>query len=244
MEQATLRGVLNTNQNPPSPTTQADQPPNSSGAPASQSNHSDNLAAIIIGLFLVIDMVVLSRIALTVWFTSDCSSWWPPLFRTLHLPCPEELAPEVLADFKRLVVSGCMAGLGGAVYLLQRFSVTYAYGYKDKKGNTLYLQRQEVPHYLLIALSCVILGPITIALARAGAITFTGFAPGRPMPMFTLVGLSFVLGFTYHDTLKALARLSKKYLGKEKDDDSLQLSNEKGKREDSAESANAKAAGA
>jgi len=199
---------------------------------------SDTLAAWVIGVWLAVQIVVLCWMALTVWLRSDLPSWL--LF--LITPRPENLSPERLAAFQRLVISGCMAGVGGAVYAVQRFSVAYAYGYKDKEGNMQFLKRKEIARYPLVALSSVILGPITIALAQAGAITFTGFAAGKQMPMFTVVGLSFVLGFAYHDTLKALTRLSKKYLGKE-EEDNFQPSKEKDKREDSDKQAQGAAAG-
>jgi hypothetical protein len=171
-------------------------------------NNSDNVAAVVIGLYLVVHIAVLSLIALTVWLKSDCSSWF--LFRPLHLPCPEKMSPAKLAAFRSLLISGCMAGLGGAVYALRKFYLTYAYGYDNKDGCKEYLKMQEIPRYVLLPLASVILGPITMALAWAGAITFTGSAAGKQMPILTLVGFSFLMGFSYHDTLKGLQTLSSK----------------------------------
>ena len=140
-----------------------------------------------------------------------------------------------------------MAGLGGAVYLVQKFSVAYAYGYKNSEGKK-YLQGREIIRYLLVALSAVILGPIAMALAMGGAIPFNGFAAGKQIPMFTAVGFSFLLGFAYHDTLKALVRLSEKYLGKEKkekqEEDCRQPAKDSDKPGESDERAEAKKAGA
>jgi hypothetical protein len=64
-------------------------------------------------------------------------------------------------------------------------------------------------------LTAVVLGPIALGLATAGSIAFSGFSTEAEVPDVTLVTLSFLLGFSYHDTLKGLSTLSKKLWGLE-----------------------------
>ncbi len=163
-------------------------------------NNSDSVAAWIIGPYLVLHTLFLIGLCLLVWLASD----WPQFFEFIRVRTPTQpIDPDKFEVFQRIVISACAAGLGGGVFMIREFYIKFSYG-RDNE----FLQRKEIPRYVLLPFSSIILGPISLALAKAGTITFAGLSATAEVPAFTMVTLSFVLGFAYHDTLKGLAKLS------------------------------------
>jgi hypothetical protein len=166
-----------------------------------RTNTSDRVAAWIIGPYLVVHTLLLIGVSLLAWLPGDWRQFFD-LAPLLNPPtCP--LPIEKFRLFQQLVLSACAAGLGGGVFMIREFYIKFAYGRENE-----FLQRVEIPRYLLLPFSSVVLGPISVALAKAGAITFSGVSSTTGVPTFTIVALGFILGFTYHDTLKGLAKLS------------------------------------
>ncbi len=165
-------------------------------------NTSDVFAGWVIGSYLVLHTLLLVGVSLVAWLT----------------PFRDSLSSLVGVGsfdlFQRLVLSACAAGLGGGVYMIGQFFQKFAYGWK-----TEYLERKEIPRYVLLPFSSVVLGPISFAFVKVGAIPFASISKGAAVPIWPLVTLCFILGFTYHDTLNALAKFSEKIFTSKKSGD-------------------------
>lgn len=174
------------------------------------------LAAWVIGPYLAIQTVTLALVAVLTWLSSD----WESLLTWLPLPAATSgsflsgLPGTKFLRFQREVLAACSAGLGGAVFMIREFYVSFAYG--NKKDRLIeFLETDEIPRYLLLPLSSFILGPVGLALLQAGAIVFSGFSARHDVPLFTIIAVGFLLGFGYHDTLIALRNMSRKLLSSE-----------------------------
>jgi hypothetical protein len=173
-------------------------------------NNSDLVSAWIIGPYLVLHTLFLTGLCLLVWLASD----WSQFFELIRIhTLTQPIDPDKFGIFQRIVISACAAGLGGGVFMIREFYIKFSYG-RDNQ----FLQRKEIPRYILLPFSSIILGPISLAFANAGAITFAGLSATDDIPTFTMIGLSFVLGFAYHDTLRGLAKLSENTFTSKKTD--------------------------
>jgi len=92
--------------------------------------------------------------------------------------------------------------------MIREFYINFAYGSAPPGQPPSFLKAAEIPRYVLLPLSSFVLGPVGLALLQTGAIIFSGFSAGHDVPFFTIVAVCFLLGFSYHDTLKALKDLS------------------------------------
>jgi uncharacterized membrane protein YciS (DUF1049 family) len=173
-------------------------------------NTSDVAAAWIIGPYLVLHTLVLAALALSIWIASG----WQQL-PGFSSTWANSLSADKFALFQRLVLSACAAGLGGGVYMIGEFYTKFCYG----RGGE-FLERKEIPRYVLLPFSSIVLGPIALGLTKAGAISFGGLSANTSSPLLTVVAVSFILGFTYHDTLNWLRKLSEKILSSKKDGES------------------------
>lgn len=177
---------------------------------------SDNVAAWTIGPYLVLHTLLLSSLAVITWLATD----WNNFFQLIpFISSPLQSLPHgKFALFQKIVIAACSAGLGGGVFMIKGFYVKYAYGNGTENGGKEFLKAKEIPRFILLPISSVILGPISLCLLKMGSIPFVGFSGESHVPLFTVVGTSFVLGLTYHDTLHAFCSLSKsiteKLLGK------------------------------
>jgi hypothetical protein len=165
----------------------------------------DKLAVWVIGFYLVIEIIVLSLAAIICWGAPD----W---FTTL-------IADEKVRIFQKLVLSACAAGIGGAVFMVRQFYLNVAYG--PPYGNREYLRNAEIPRYVLLPFSSVILGPVGLCLLLAGSIVFGTFSSGQEIPIFSVIAVAFLLGFAYHDTLNSLRKLSRKLFDWQEEDETL-----------------------
>jgi hypothetical protein len=165
----------------------------------------DKLAVWIIGSYLVIEIIVLSLAAIVCWGASD---WFAKL-----------IDDEKIRIFQKLVLSACAAGIGGAVFMVREFYLNVAYG--PPHGDRKYLRNGEIPRYVLLPFSSVVLGPVGLCLLLAGSIVFGTFSSGQEIPIFSVIAVGFLLGFAYHDTLKALRKLSRKLFDWQEEDEAL-----------------------
>lgn len=172
------------------------------------SSRSETFSALVIGPYLVAHTLILSVVALLTWLAADWPQWFQ-LMPWLSAPSPT-LLPEKFRAFQSVIVSACAAGLGGAVFMIREFYIKYAYGRDKKDGTKEFLQATEIPRFVLLPFSSVILGPVSYALAKTGAIAFAGISVAGEVPVFTAAALGFILGFAYHDTLGALRELSRR----------------------------------
>ena len=166
------------------------------------------LPALVIFPYLLVILIILSYVALLTWLAAD----WPQWFH-LVLSCKDPvptLLPYKFIVFQNLIVSACTAGLGGTVFMIREFYIRFAYGQKRGDEPEEYLQTREITRFILLPFSSIILGPVSYALVKTGAVTLAGSSAAREIPVLNCVTLSFILGFTYHDTLKALSDLSKR----------------------------------
>jgi hypothetical protein len=179
----------------------------STGQPQTD-DQPDDIAALVIGPYLLVHVLLLSYVLLFVWI----SDGWSTLSRFLPV-LPDLSSTEAMRDrfalFQQLVLAACAAGLGGAVFMIREFYINYAYGSEDKQNRKRFLKRREIPRYVLLPISSVVMGPITVALLQIGAIAFVGVADKKDIPHFTIVAVGFILGFSYHDTLGGFRQLSK-----------------------------------
>jgi hypothetical protein len=195
-----------------------------------RTNERSHWAAAIIGLYLVFHQVVLCYLAFAAWVADRKSLSWI-LKCLLGLAYSGELTDAKFALFQNVVIAACAAGLGGAVYMVRELYIKYAYGRFedeiDKDGHKVkvkkeivqvrrYLEISEIPRYILLPFSSVIMGPILLGLMRSGAIALTGSPSGSAtdVPRFTILVVCFVLGYSYHDTLGFFSDLSKRILAK------------------------------
>jgi hypothetical protein len=180
----------------------------------------DKLAGWVIGPYLVVHIVLLSILALLTWIAPD----WANFVRMIPLlPSGLESIGQYIQDdkfhiFQNVVLAACAAGLGGAVFMVREFYLNFAYGRTSARQPVSYLKNKEIPRYILLPFSSVVLGPIALSLLLAGSIVFVGFSAGEEVPHFSAVAVSFLLGFTYHDTLKALRKLSRRLFDRKPDD--------------------------
>ena len=171
-------------------------------------NVSDNLAAWVIGPYLVIHTLLLSSLAVITWLSNDLTSF----FKVIPLISnPNSILDGKFVLFRQIVIAACSAGLGGGVFMIKGFYIRYGYG-EERNGKTEFLKRKEIPRFIFLPMSSVLIGPISLCLLKAGAIAFVGFSTKGQVPMFTIVGTSFILGLTYHDTLHAFCEMSKRIL--------------------------------
>ena len=63
------------------------------------------------------------------------------------------------------------------------------------------------------------LGPIGLALLKAGLLVVGGVEAGKEIPHYSAVITGFLLGFTYHDTLATFSRLSRRLFNDTQDDE-------------------------
>ncbi len=164
------------------------------------------LAAWVIGPYLVIQMLALAYLSTLTAFAPDGSSLgrWMPLLPDSISAFLAEMTQENFKSFQRNMIAACSAGLGGAVFMVREFYLSFSYG-REKKGQLrIFLRAREIPRYLLLPVSSCVLGPIGIALLQAGAIVFSGYSENRDIPFFTTIAVCFCLGFCYHDTLGGL----------------------------------------
>jgi len=174
------------------------------------------IAASVIGPFLVIYAIVLSCLALVVWLAEG---WAPVLsflgMKDLALTQVPALSQTKFGTFQQIVLAACSAGLGGIVFMIREFYLNFAYDTRPESkrkptDRPPFLQAYEIPRYVLLPFSSVVLGPVGLALLQAGAVAFVGFSREVPVPLYSIIAVSFLLGFGYHDTLGALRRLSRK----------------------------------
>ena len=175
------------------------------------STSGDLLAAWIIGLYLVIHIVLLSYLAFLTWLASDWNTF-AQLFPGLSSN-PAILGQPVGAQkfytFQTVALASCAAGIGGAVFMVRNFYLNFAYGRENAKQPVNYLKNKEIPRYILLPFSSFVLGPMTLALLRTGSLISSGLTTEKEIPLFSVVSVSFVLGFTYHDTLDFMRNLSR-----------------------------------
>jgi hypothetical protein len=177
----------------------------------------DLLAGWVIGVYLVLEVAVLGCVGVMFWLSSSMQQLLsfplhPPGFEFLR----ESLSPDKFPPFRQLALAACSAGAGGSVFMIREFYISFAYGF-EKDGVTRYLKNVEIPRYILLPFSSVVLGPVSIFLLQAGAIVFAGSSPDKSIPDYTVMAVSFLFGFSYHDSLKALGRFSSKMLGGKKE---------------------------
>jgi PAS domain S-box-containing protein len=165
----------------------------------------DPLAKWLIGPILLIQIIMLSLFGLLAWLA-------PPVFAQF-------VAGPKLETLQNVLLAASAAGIGGAVFMVREYYLSVAYG--PPFGDRQFLRNEEIPRYLLLPLSSFVLGPVGFSLLLAGSIVFNGFSPAGPVRRFTVVAMSFLLGFAYHDTLKALRSLSRRIFAKESEADIL-----------------------
>lgn len=176
-------------------------------------------AAWVIGVYLVLEVGILGYVGVIFWLASEVNQvlFLPlrPSFFELFWPA---VTPDKFAHLRQLVLAGCLAGTGGSVFMIRQFYIRFAYG-ERYEGVKTYLKNREIPRFVLLPFSATILGPISIFLLQAGAIVFAGFSPDKTIPDYTVVTVSFLFGFSYHDSLDKLSELSRKMLGGKKEED-------------------------
>ena len=165
------------------------------------------VAAWVIAPFLVLYSLALCWIASAVWLTQDLPSFLSAIMLN-STSVTATLRPTTFPMMQQVVVSTCCAGLGGTVFMIRDFYINFAYGYRFKDDPPTYLRAVEIPRYLLLPFSAAFLGPVSLALLYAGAIVVFGGA-GEAIPLYSVVIASFLFGFSYHDTLRALRRKSR-----------------------------------
>jgi hypothetical protein len=185
-------------------------------------------AAAFIALYLVLHQLALSYLATATWLAPGWNDLPSALKWLLGYVDTMQLTPAKLSVFKNVVIAACASGLGGAVYMVRQLYINYAYGddRRDAKGNLIenpdgtsarkYLQSSEIPRYVLLPFSSVIMGPVLYGLSKMGVLALSGSPSGSTTDVarFTILALCFVLGFAYHDTLAFFSKLSEKILGK------------------------------
>lgn len=172
---------------------------------------SDKLTAWVIGPYLVIQISLLSYLALGTWLAPD----WKTLSQLIPLPLfslePlwQSIQPQKFHTFQSIILASCAAGIGGAVFMVRSFYLNFAYGRENDQQEVNFLQNREIPRYILLPFSSIVLGPIALGLLLSGSIIFSGFATEKEIPYFSAVIIGFLLGFSYHDSLKLLRNLSR-----------------------------------
>lgn len=166
-----------------------------------------------IGPYLIIHTLFLSTLAFITWLAPDFKSFvkFIPFITELSLPDGKFLV------FQQTIVAACCAGLGGGVFMIKRFFIEYAYGVKHKQRQ---LSPIDIPQFIFLPISSVIIGPLSLCLLKAGSIAFEGFSGKGQVPLFTVIALSFIMGLSYYDTLHAFCERSKRIFWK--DNDSLE----------------------
>ena len=176
-------------------------------------------AAWVIGVYLVLEIGILGYIGVIFWLASEVNQvlFLPlrPSFFELFWPA---VTPDKFVHLRQLVLAACLAGTGGSVFMIREFYIKVAYG-RFYDGKKEFLQDREIPRFVLMPLSSIVLGPISIFLLQAGAIVFAGFSLDKTIPDYTVVTVSFLFGFSYHDSLDKLSELSRKMLGGKKEED-------------------------
>jgi hypothetical protein len=119
---------------------------------------SDLLAGWIIGIYLTLEVAVLGYIGVMFWLASDINQMisfplHPPGFEVLRLA----VSQDKFLLFRQLALAACSAGAGGSVFMIREFYIHFAYGPKNDKGQTTYLKNREIPRYVLLPLSSIIL---------------------------------------------------------------------------------------
>jgi len=174
----------------------------------------DLIAAWVIGIYLVLEVLLLGYVAAMFWLSSDINQL---LNFSLHSSGFDLLrsvvTPDKFASLRQLALAACSAGTGGSAFMIREFYINFAYGSQNSNGHLTYLRNREIPRYILLPFSSIVLGPISIFLLQAGAIVFAGFSVDKAIPDYTIITVSFLFGFSYHDSLKALRNLSLKMLG-------------------------------
>ncbi len=180
--------------------------------PPSPAFHGSVPAALVIGPYLVLQLSTLGLLAAlsAVAPNGEWLSQWLPASLAGLMTILGKIPTEQFADFQRHVLAFCFAGMGGAVFMIREFYLNFAYGHKRLGQPRRFLQASEIPRYILLPVSSCILGPVGVALLQAGAIVFSGLSAEQDIPSFTLIAVSFVLGFSYHDTLNGLRGISRK----------------------------------
>jgi len=171
----------------------------------------DKLTAWVIGPYLVIQISLLSYLALVTWLAPD----WKTLSQLIPLPLFsleslwQSIQPQKFHTFQSMILASCAAGIGGAVFMVRSFYLNYAYGSENDQQEVNFLQNKEIPRYILLPFSSIVLGPIALGLLLSGSIIFSGFATEKEIPYFSAIIIGFLLGFSYHDSLKLLRNLSR-----------------------------------
>jgi hypothetical protein len=93
------------------------------------------------------------------------------------------VADPKLADLQNIVLAASVAGIGGAVYMVREFYLSVNPRESGESGaQKAPLRLKEIPRYVLLPFSSVVLGPVGFSLLLAGSIVFNGFSSGRPVP--------------------------------------------------------------
>lgn len=177
--------------------------------------HGSLWAAGVIGPYLIVQTFALALVAALTWLSLDWASF------VSWLPLPSTTVAGVLSGqpavrfpvFQQYMIAACAAGMGGAVFMIREFYLSFCYG----SGRPLrFLAVTEIPRYIMLPLSAFVLGPIGLVLLRTGAFVFSSVATREEIPLGTIGAFCFLVGFGYHDTLKALRELSGRLLASAK----------------------------
>jgi hypothetical protein len=177
--------------------------------PAKSKTKSSTCAGFIIASYLVIHVIILSLLAIAIWV----SPGWE-----YFLPLLKGLPENKFIPFQRAVISACLSGLGAAVFMIRSFYLNFAYGRENDSQSFHFLRAREIPRYILLPFSAVVMGPVGLGLLETGSLLFSGYSPGKsPTPILIVVVVCFLLGFSYHDTLNFFREYSRILLSSKKD---------------------------
>ncbi len=169
--------------------------------PAKSKAKSSTCAGFLISSYLVIHVIILSLLAITIWLSPGWA-YLSPLF--------QGLPADKFIPFQRAVISACASGLGAAVFMIRSFYLNFAYGRENERQSFHILRTREIPRYILLPFSAVVMGPIGLGLLETGSLFFSGYSPDKtPTPILVVVVVCFLLGFGYHDTLNSFREYSR-----------------------------------
>lgn len=166
-----------------------------------------------IGPYFMLLMLFLSILAIITWLASDFKSFikFIPFIPELSL------SEGKFVLFKQAIIAACCSGLGGTVFMSKRFYFNYIDGVERKhKAQDRTLGAIDIPQFIFLPISSIIIGPISLCLLKAGSIAFEGFSGKGQVPIFTVIALSFIMGLSYYDTLHAFCEMSKRRFWKDK----------------------------
>lgn len=180
----------------------------------------DITAIWVIGPYLVILVIFFVSVWVLYWLLPDLKH--PLCFSIDRCLLYLQLPLDSFKEFRRVVLSACSAGIGGAVFMIREFYI-HCSGktITDNSGEkTFFLRNRDIPRYVLLPFSSIILGPISIFLLRAGAIVFIGLnkAP-TDIPEYAVTIVGFVFGYCYHDALRFIRKLFQRLVGQKGEDE-------------------------